>query len=126
MNRMRRLTRMSTILLSLKKFWGRCQRNLRNHEVRYYTNASERQTSTIHSKSTKIGHDAEDIEKFERMGFVMSGNRRKKKPSTKSAEKSSRKASLMQAREEKELRESELVSRFKAMIEGHKENAGNS
>jgi hypothetical protein len=74
------------------------------------------QTSQGVAKLGKHGHTAEDIERFEQMGFVMSRNRKKKK----SAQISSRKAGILHAKEEKEMRESELVARFKEMIEGQK------
>jgi uncharacterized protein (UPF0303 family) len=54
------------------------------------------------------------------MGFVMSGKRRKKK-AAKQVDKSSRKAGLQQAKEEKELKESELVAKFKEMVQGYKD-----
>lgn len=46
------------------------------------------------------------------MGFVMSGKRRKKKQTQSPA--------IILSQEEKALRETELVARFKEMIEGQK------
>jgi hypothetical protein len=67
----------------------------------------------------EYGHDAEEIEKFERMGFVMSGNRRKRK--NDSTDDTSTKAGLMLQKEEKALRETEIVARFREMIQERKE-----
>ena len=62
------------------------------------------------------------------MGFVMSGNRRKKKTGMsapiKQTDKNSRKAGLLQAKEEKELRESALVAKFKEMAQGYNVKSG--
>ena len=55
------------------------------------------------------------------MGFVMSGNRRKKKqpPTT---DEVSKKAGYKLQKEERQMREIELVARFKEMIEQRKAN----
>lgn len=53
------------------------------------------------------------------MGFVMSGNRRKKKQ-TPAADEALKKAGYRIQKEERQLRETELVARFKEMIENRK------
>jgi NF-kappa-B-activating protein C-terminal domain len=65
----------------------------------------------------EYGHDAKDIEKYEQMGFVMSGNRRKRKQNQQTVDEISKKAGYKLAKEEKALRETELVARFKEMIQ---------
>lgn len=65
-------------------------------------------------------YDAKDIERFEQMGFVMSGNRRKRKHQ-QNADEVSKKADFKVQKEEKALREMELVARFKEMIQNRKE-----
>jgi NF-kappa-B-activating protein C-terminal domain len=65
------------------------------------------------------GHAPQDIEKFEQMGFVMSGSRRKSK---QQAEDASKKTGLILQKEDKALRETELVARFKEMIQERKGN----
>lgn len=67
----------------------------------------------------EYGHQPEDIERYEKMGFVMSGNRRSKKGGSSNVESSSR-PGLLQQREEKALRETELVARFKELAEQQK------
>ena len=54
------------------------------------------------------------------MGFVMSGNRRKRKHQ-QTADEVSKKADFKVQKEEKALREMELVARFKEMIQNRKE-----
>ena len=59
------------------------------------------------------GYNPEDIERFEQMGFVMSGSRRKGKQN----EEASKKGDFKSQKKEKDLQEMELVARFKEMIE---------
>jgi len=68
----------------------------------------------------EFGHDPKDIEKYEQMGFVMSGNRRKKNQPAGPMDEASRKAGYQLLKEEKQLRETELVARFKEMVENRK------
>jgi hypothetical protein len=53
------------------------------------------------------------------MGFVMSGNRRKRK--SEATDDVSTKAGLLLQKEEKALREIEIVARFREMIQERKE-----
>jgi hypothetical protein len=51
------------------------------------------------------------------MGFVMSGKRRKRKDPPQPVDEDSRKAVLKLQKEERASRESEIVAKFKAMIQ---------
>jgi hypothetical protein len=53
------------------------------------------------------------------MGFVMSGNRRKRKYQ-QNVDEASKKSDFKSKKEEKALKETELVARFKEMIEERK------
>ena len=64
------------------------------------------------------GHDAKDIERFEQMGFVMSGNRRKRKTSDDG--KNGKNKGVGALKEEKMLRETEIVNKFREMIQERK------
>jgi len=81
------------------------------------SNASEQQRVTKRTlRRGEFGHDPKDIERYEQMGFVMSGNRRKKH----STDEASKKGDFTSQKEERALREMELVARFKEMIEERK------
>ena len=82
--------------------------------------SQQEQTKQSSPRRTEFGHDAKDIERFEQMGFVMSGNRRKRKHQQQSLDEASRKAGFKLQKEEKALRETELVARFKEMIQERK------
>jgi len=86
----------------------------------YFSNTShqEQRSRRILGRG-EFGHDPKDIEKYEQMGFVMSGNRRKKKQPP-AVDEASRKAGYKIHKEERQLRETELVARFKEMIENRK------
>ena len=64
------------------------------------------------------GHTPKDIEQFEQMGFVMSGKRRKRKLQTDDPAQKL----FGLSKEQKALKETELVARFKEMIEERKGN----
>jgi len=68
----------------------------------------------------EFAHDAKAIEKFEQMGFVMSGKRRKRKEPIDEETK----AKLQ--KEEKASRETEIVAQFKAMIQAREEASSRS
>jgi len=83
------------------------------------SNASAQDSAKRRVGKGEYGHQPEDIERYEKMGFVMSGNRRTKKGGSGNAESPARPA-LMQQREEKALRETQLVARFKELAEQQK------
>jgi len=76
----------------------------------------EQQISQGAPRGGRHGHTAEEIERFEQMGFIMSDKRRKKRQK----QDASTKAGLILTQEEKEMRESELVARFKELVEEQK------
>jgi len=67
----------------------------------------------------EFGHDPKDIERYEQMGFVMSGNRKKRRQPEMSDEQL-RKAGYAAQKEVRDLKEKELVAKFKTMIEMRK------
>jgi hypothetical protein len=68
---------------------------------------------------SEYGHDAKDIERFEQMGFVMSGKRRKRKNS-----EDTKKRGPGALKEEKLVREREIVSKFREMVEERRGSRG--
>ena len=87
----------------------------------YFSNTSQQEQRSRRALGRgEFGHDPKDIEKYEQMGFVMSGNRRKKKQPAAAMDEASKKAGYLLLKEEKQLRETELVARFKEMIENRK------
>jgi hypothetical protein len=93
--------------------WDQCPLTTGRHPLEV-SNASSQE----HRSPGRIdfAHDAKAIEKFEKMGFVMSGKRRKRKDPN-AIDEESRKAGFKLQKAEKALRETEIVAQFKAMID---------
>jgi NF-kappa-B-activating protein C-terminal domain len=83
---------------------------------------SQKARSTRPRGRAEFGHDPKDIERYEKMGFVMSGNRKRRKVPQVTDEEL-RKAGFAVQKEVRDLREKELVARFKEMIETRKQDS---
>jgi NF-kappa-B-activating protein C-terminal domain len=83
---------------------------------------SQQARSTRPRGRAEFGHDPKDIERYEQMGFVMSGNRKRRKvPQVTDDEL--RKAGFAVQKEVRDLKEKELVARFKELIETRKRDS---
>jgi hypothetical protein len=101
----------------------RCQLKITRSPPEDLSNTSHREQPKRPLRRAEFGHDAKDIEKYEQMGFVMSGNRRKRKDPPLMDEES-KKAGYKLQKQEKASRESEIVAKFKAMIQGRQAEIG--
>ena len=70
----------------------------------------------------EFGHDPKDIERYEQMGFVMSGNRKRRKV-PQVTDEDLRKAGFAVQKDVRDLKEKELVARFKELIETRKQDS---
>jgi NF-kappa-B-activating protein C-terminal domain len=92
------------------------------HHAKILVDISQQARSTRPRGRAEFGHDPKDIERYEQMGFVMSGNRKRRKvPQVTDDEL--RKAGFAVQKEVRDLKEKELVARFRELIETRKQDS---